>query len=194
MLSFAAACCLLFLTPGPGVLTLAGVGAGFGWRAGLAYGTGLFIGNSLVAVAVISGLAAIVLAEPLVRSIAFIAASAYLLYLAAKVAFAGAKVGFIDAARAPGVGGGIALQAINPKAYVVHTTLFTGFTILPDAFALEVTVKFAVMSALWIAIHLLWLGAGVSIHRLDLAPAVQRAINIAMALAMVAVVFLAAFS
>ena len=44
MLSFAAAVLFLIITPGPGVLSTAGVGSGFGFRAGLGYVGGLFLG------------------------------------------------------------------------------------------------------------------------------------------------------
>ena len=35
MVTFAIAFFLMIITPGPGVLSLAGTGAGFGWRPGL---------------------------------------------------------------------------------------------------------------------------------------------------------------
>lgn len=69
MLVFATVSFLMFVTPGPGVLSLAGVGAAFGWRRGLLYMAGLFLGHVIVSVAVITGLAAILLAEPVVRTI-----------------------------------------------------------------------------------------------------------------------------
>ena len=87
--------------------------------------------------------------------------------------------------------GGLALQAINPKAYVVHTTLMTGFAFMPQNLPLEVALKFIIMNLIWVPIHLVWLWAGVAVNRLDLPPRQQRAINIAMALAMLAVVGLA---
>lgn len=192
MLTFALACLLSFITPGPGVLTLAGVGSGFGFRAGLIYGVGLFIGTNLVALMVVTGLAAILFAEPAIRTVALWLSAAYLIYLAARIAFAGTRVGFVSAERAPGILGGVVLQVINPKAYVVNTTLFTGFSIWGDALQAEVAAKFVVINVIWIAIHLLWLAAGVSIHRLDLAPRTQRFINMGMALAMLGVVALAA--
>ncbi|HEC70944.1 MAG TPA: LysE family translocator, partial [Roseobacter sp.] len=40
MLQFALAVFFLIVTPGPGVLSTAGVGAAFGFRAGLAYVVG----------------------------------------------------------------------------------------------------------------------------------------------------------
>ena len=64
MLTFAAAVFLLIVTPGPGVLSTAGVGAAFGWRQGLFYVAGLCAGTNLVSLAVISGLAAVILADP----------------------------------------------------------------------------------------------------------------------------------
>jgi threonine/homoserine/homoserine lactone efflux protein len=54
VLSFTLAVFLLIVTPGPGVLSTAGVGAAYGFRFGLRYVSGLFIGTNLVALAVIS--------------------------------------------------------------------------------------------------------------------------------------------
>jgi len=47
MLEFAAAVFFLIVRPGPGVLSTAGVGSGFGYRPGLAYVTGLWAGVTL---------------------------------------------------------------------------------------------------------------------------------------------------
>ncbi|MGI9405520.1 MAG: LysE family translocator [Hyphomicrobiaceae bacterium] len=193
MLSFGLACFLLFITPGPGVLTLAGVGSGYGYRHGLVYGIGLFAGTNLVALAVVTGLAAVLLADPVIRTVLLWASAAYLLYLAYRIAFSGTKIGFIGAPKAPGIMGGIMLQAVNPKAYVVNTALFTGFPIERLSIEVEILVKFLIMNAFWLSIHTVWLTAGVFLHRLDLSPRAQFGINIFMALAMLAVVALAAW-
>ncbi len=194
MLTFAAAFFLAIITPGPGVLSTAGVGAAYGFRAGFRYVTGLFIGTNLVGLAVVTGLAAVLLASPVIRTVLFTASTAYLLYLAARIAFAGTRVGFIEARRQPGIGDGLILQALNPKAYVVNTVFITGFAFLPGALTTEIVLKFIIMNAIWIPIHLLWLWAGGAIKRLDLPPPVQRRINFVMAGAMLAVVALAAAS
>lgn len=191
MLSFALAVFLLIVTPGPGVLSLAGVGAGFGARAGLRYLAGLFLGTNLVALAVVSGLAALLLADPRLRLALFAVSFAYLAWLALRIATAGARIAFIEKAAPPGVSGGVLLQVINPKAYAVNTAFFTGFGFLPDSYATEVALKFLVMNAIWLPIHGLWLAAGIGLHRLDLAPRTHRTINIGMAAAMLAVVGLA---
>ena len=163
MILFAAAVFFLLITPGPGVLSTAGVGAGHGFRAGLRYLTGLFIGTNIL----------------------------YLLYLAARIAFAGSKVAFVAAATAPGIGAGILLQAINPKAYAVNTTLFAGFPYAPDSLVFETITKLLIVNAFWIPIHLGWLWAGASLHRLNLSDTAQRRIKYAMAAAMLGVVALA---
>lgn len=63
----------------------------------------------------------------------------------------------------------------------------------------ETATKMLITNGIWIPIHLAWLGlawlwAGVSLHRLDLPARTQRGINLLMALAMVSVVALAAWS
>ena len=191
MITFAFAVLFLIGTPGPGVLSTAGVGAGFGFKTGLRYVFGLFIGTNLVALGVITGLAAVVLAVPSVRGILMGASVLYLLYLAARIAFAGSKISFIEAAVAPGIVAGVLLQAINPKAYAVNTSLFTGFPYAPESLVFETVTKLLIVNAIWIPIHLAWLWAGASLHRLNLSDAAQRKINYAMATAMLAVVALA---
>lgn len=194
MWSFALAVFLLIITPGPGVLSTAGVGAAFGSKAGLRYVAGLFVGTNLVALAVVSGLAAALFASPVVRNVLLVLSAAYLLYLAFRIAFAGARIAFIEAKNQPGFFSGILLQAINPKAYAVNTTLFSGFAFLPGHLLTETLIKFAILNAIWIPIHLLWLVAGSAVQRLELEPRVQFRINLLMAAAMLAVVGLAALS
>ena len=189
MITFALAVFLLIITPGPGVLSTAGVGAAFGWRQGLFYVAGLCAGTNAVALAVISGLAAVILAEPFIRNLLIIASAAYLGYLALRIALAGAKIAFIQTS-APGFMAGLMLQFINPKAYAVNTTFFSSFAFYPESFALETGLKLIIMNLIWIPLHLLWLYAGVKINHLDLSPSIQRRINIGMAACLVAVVAL----
>lgn len=194
MLTFAAAVILLIITPGPGVLSTAGFGAAYGFRPSLRYVLGLFLGTNMVLLAVISGLAAVVFSVPGLRIVLMAASVGYLIYLAARIAFAGSKIAFIEAKTPPGVMGGILLQAINPKAYAVNTSLITGFGFAPENLPFELVMKVLIMNAIWIPIHLAWLWAGVALHRLDLPQQIQRRINIAMAGCMLAVVALAVWS
>ena len=193
MLTFAIVSLLMFITPGPGVLSLAGVGAAFGWRHGLRYMAGLFAGHFLVSIAVLTGLAAIILAEPFIRRLLLLASAGYLGYLALRIALAGSKISFIQI-NAPGFMTGMTLQFINPKAYAVHTTFFTGFAFYPDSFVVETGLKLIIMNAIWISLHLCWLYAGCKLNELNLPDKTQKLINIFMAICLVAVVGMSAWS
>lgn len=193
MIAFALAVFLLLVTPGPGVLSLAGVGAAFGWRQGISYLSGLFIGNNLVCIAVISGLATMILASPSIRMALMIISAAYLGYLAFRIAFSGAKIAFIQSPK-PGLGAGTTIQLINPKAYAVHITLFSGFAFYPNDFFIETAIKLLIANVIWILIHFFWLYLGVKINQLELPEKVQRNINVFMAICLLAVVGLSVWS
>ncbi len=188
---FLTAVFFMLITPGPGVLSTAGVGSSFGASAGYRYLSGLFIGTNLVAVAVVTGLAGLILAQPLLRTILMYASVAYLCYLALRIALAGSTIRFIESARAPGIRDALLLQAINPKAYVVNTALFTGFPFAGLVIWQEILWKFLLINLVWIPIHLLWLGAGITLQRLELPAHWHRIINILMALSLLIVVGLA---
>ncbi len=194
MLNFIGAVFFLIITPGPGVMSVAGVGSAFGRAAGMRYLWGLFLGNNIVMAAVISGLAGLILAEPRIRFVLFVASTLYLLYLAMKVAFAGSKIGFVRAEVAPGFWNGVTLQFINPKAYAVNTYFFSAFTIAGMGFAAETLAKLIAINVVWIPIHLFWLWLGIRLNELHLPPGRQRILNFAMSASMLIAVALAVFS
>ena len=188
MLTFAITVFLLIVTPGPGVLSTAGFGAAYGYKKSLRYVFGLFLGTNLVFLAVATGLIAILLSIPSLRIFLFILSTCYLFYLAAKIALAGSNIAFIKAKSPPGIISGVLLQAINPKAYVVNTTLVSGFAFYQSSFAIELVIKFFIMNSIWIPLHLLWLYVGTVLHELNLSIKNQRIINLMMSLSMVLVV------
>lgn len=193
LFAFASAVFFLIITPGPGVLSAAGVGAGYGFAPGARYIGGLWFGNLMVGLIVISGLWTLLLAIPGLRLVLGVASLCYLGYLALRIATAGSEIRFVGAASAPGFGAGTLLQFINPKAYAVNTFLFSNFAFYPSSYSTEVAIKLAIFNAIWIPIHFAWLAAGIALHRLELAPARQRAINYAMAASLMAVVLIAAW-
>ncbi len=194
MLTFAIAVVFMIGSPGPGVLSCAGIGSAFGWGAGLRFATGLCVGQLVVFFAVAAGLDALVFAIPAARTILFILSFAFLLYLAARIAFAGSRIGFIHREREPGFAEGFLLQPINPKAYAVFTAMLTGFNFLPDAYWTETILKFAILNVIWWPLHLGWIWLGVALKRLNLPQEKQRLVNFAMALAMLIAVGLAVVS
>ena len=76
----------------------------------------------------------------------------------------------------------------------MNTTLFSGFAFMPGNLTGEILAKFVITNLVWVPVHLAWLWAGVALHRLNLAPRVQRGVNIAMAASMLAVVAIAAWA
>jgi len=194
MTAFVLAAFFLVITPGPGVLSTAGVGAAFGFRAGLPYLSGIVLGSLLVMAAVVTGLAAFLFSYPPLRMILLAVSAAYLLYLAFRIATAGSGVAIAAAERPLRFVNGILLQIINPKAYAVMTALFTGFAFYPQNTVIESLVKAVVFTSISVPVHLLWLYLGATLKRLALGAGAARAVNIAMALAMVAVVALAVLS
>lgn len=194
MTEFVIAVVLLIATPGPGVLAVAGIGTGFGWRAGLRFVLGVFIGTNTVAVIAASGLAALVLSLPGLRVIMALFSFSYLVFLASSIVLRGYAMKPTDHSRAPGVRDGIILQMVNPKNYAVNIALFTGFPILAGEVAWEIGTKFAIITLVWVPVHLCWLLFGASLSRLALAPRTRQLINLLMAVSMVAAAGLAALS
>ena len=194
MTTYVVAIIFLIITPGPGVLTTAGVGSAYGFRAGLAYMFGLVFGSLIVMSAVASGLAAIVFSVPFIRYILLFASLSYLLYLAFRIATSGARIAFVETDKPLGFMNGFALSVINPKAYAVSTTIFSGFPILSDNPAVEAMVKIIIFASISVPIHFIWLYAGASLKKLGLSGQAMRIINICMALAMLSVVALALYS
>ena len=193
MLAFATAVFFLIITPGPGVLSAAGVGAGYGFRSGARYIGGLWFGNLMVGLIVISGIWALLLTIPGLRLVLGVASLVYLGYLALRIASAGSSIRFGRAENAPGFGAGTLLQFINPKAYAVNTFLFSNFAFMPSSWSGEVLLKLLILNAIWIPIHFTWLQVGIVLHRLELPPARQRLVNFAMAASLAVVVLIAAW-
>jgi len=188
MLTFAISVFLLIITPGPGVLSTAGFGAAYGFKQSLRYVFGLFLGTNLVFLAVASGLIAVLLSIPSLRIFLLFLSTCYLFYLASKIALAGSNIAFIKAKAPPGITSGVLLQAINPKAYVVNTTFVSGFAFYQSSFAIELIIKFFIINAIWIPLHLLWLYAGTVLHDLNLSNRNQRIINLMLSFSMIAAV------
>lgn len=194
MIEFVIAVFFLLITPGPGVLTTAGIGAAFGYRAGFRFLAGLGLGGFINMMIVISGLAALMLAVPSLRIVLLFASVGYLVYLAFRIASAGSKISFAPATMPLGFTNGLMLQFINPKAYVVGTTLFSGFAFMPEAPVWEIIVKILLFNAVWVPVHLIWLAVGARVGSMNLNERTQRIINIGMAVSLLVVVFVALFA
>ena len=184
---------LMMVTPGPGVLSLAGVGAGFGWKIGMMYLIGLFFGTNGVAILVVLGFKQFLFEIDGVEITFLLISLSYLSFLSWRIATSDNKTGFKQSLKAPRLYEGIFLQFVNPKAYVVQGHLFVVLSLGMASFNTEIIVKFIVVNSIWIPIHLLWLWLGISLKKWSLAVNKQIWVNRGMGLALFAVVVLSAF-
>ena len=183
---------LMMVTPGPGVLSLAGVGAGFGWKVGMMYLIGLFFGTNGVALIVVLGFKQFLFEIDGVEITFLLLSLSYLSFLSWRIATSDNKTGFKQSLKAPRLYEGIFLQFVNPKAYVVQGHLFVVLSLGMASYSNEIIVKFIIVNSIWIPIHLLWLWLGISLKKWSLAVNKQIWVNRGMGLALFAVVILSA--
>ena len=183
---------LMMVTPGPGVLSLAGVGAGFGWRVGMMYLIGLFFGTNGVALLVVLGFKQFLFEIEGVELTFLFLSLSYLSFLSWRIATSDNKTAFKQSLKAPKLYEGIFLQFVNPKAYVVQGHLFVVLSLGISSYNAEIITKFIIVNSIWIPIHLLWLWLGISLKKWSLALKKQILVNRAMGLALFAVVILSA--
>ena len=183
---------LMMVTPGPGVLSLAGVGAGFGWRVGIMYLIGLFLGTNGVALLVVLGFKQFLFEIDGVELTFLVLSLSYLSFLSWRIATSDNKTGFKETSKAPKLYEGIFLQFVNPKAYVVQGHLFVVLSLGMISYNTEILTKFLIVNSIWIPIHILWLWLGISLKKWSLASNKQVWVNRGMGLALFAVVILSA--
>ena len=181
---------LMMVTPGPGVLSLAGVGAGFGWRVGILYLIGLFLGTNGVALLVVLGFKQFLFEIDGVELTFLFLSLSYLSFLSWRIATSDNKTGFKQSFKSPKLYEGVFLQFVNPKAYVVQGHLFIVLSLGILPYNLEISTKFIIVNSIWIPIHFFWLWLGISLKKWSLASNKQIWVNRGMGLALFAVVIL----
>lgn len=191
MLSYTLGVLVLMAIPGPALLTIFGIGASFGYHAGIRYVTGVYVGANVTTLFVFSGLSTLLLEFPGLRSALCLLSLTYFVYLAVRIGLAGSRLGIVKQAP-PGFRAGVMLQLVNPKTYMTISALYFGFPILADAPVNEAIIKIIIANIIWIPGHFLWLYAGVKVNRLDLSPRSTRILNITLATSMLIIVFTSA--
>jgi threonine/homoserine/homoserine lactone efflux protein len=186
MFGFALAGLALTGSPGPAVLSLAAIGAAFGTRRGLGCMAGIVVGMVCVMAITASGVMGIVLALPGVKPAVTVLAAGYFLYLAYRIASAPPLSDTTAQRRQPSFVGGLFLSLANPKAYAAMAALFSSFVLLPSHPGVDIAAKIVVLVAIIIPGNLAWLIAGASLTRFFHDPRMNRAINLAFAILLLA--------
>jgi threonine/homoserine/homoserine lactone efflux protein len=172
-------------SPGPATISIAAVGAAFGWQRALGYLAGLVLGTTTVLVIIATGLTGVLFSVPALAPVLVALSLAYILWLAWRIATAPPLSAPEAAAMPPPLIGGYLLGIANPKAYFAIAAVFaTGHlaaTPLADSLA-----KVAVLTVMILVIHLAWLALGTAFAGVLRDPKRSRIVNVAMAVALLA--------
>jgi threonine/homoserine/homoserine lactone efflux protein len=172
-------------TPGPNNAMLLATGLNFGFRRGQPHLWGVALGFTVMVLAVGLGLGAVFQAYPAAYTVLKYVGAAYLLYLAWQIATAGEfkegeaggrPITFLEAA---------AFQWLNPKGWVMAVGAVSAYAAVA-AFPYNVLLIAFLFGSLGILSSGTWLGFGSVLKRLLTSPRAVRAVNITMALLLVA--------
>jgi len=167
------------VTPGPNNMMLLASGVNFGFRRTLPHMLGISVGHALMVFLVGLGLAGVFKAWPLALTVLKVAAVAYMLWLAWKIAHAGAPgegrvkpqpMTFLQAA---------AFQWVNPKAWAMALGAVSAYVVEPSVWA------YAAVAGAFACVNLpsvsVWAGAGQAVRRWLDGPGRLKAFNWTMA-------------
>jgi threonine/homoserine/homoserine lactone efflux protein len=185
MLALLLASAAIMGSPGPSTLSAVAMGAAFGLMRALPYVAGLMLGTAAVLVAVAAGVVAVLAALPGAGPVLVAVSAAYVVYLAWRIGTAPVLARQSSEAAAPSLGGGVLLAVANPKAWLAIGAVFAGHTLLPGEPGRDAAAKIAVLLAMIVVIHLVWLLAGAGLARVLRDPVMGRVVNVAMAAGLV---------
>ncbi|TBU87013.1 LysE family translocator [Phytopseudomonas dryadis] len=186
LIAFVAFAFVTSVTPGPNNMMLLASGVNFGLRRSVPHMLGISLGFMVLVMAVGFGLGQLFEQWPALYTLLRYLGAAYLLYLAWKIANAGAPdsrggergkpFGFLQAA---------AFQWVNPKAWVMAIGAITTYT-PQENFLVNVLLIAALFALVNCPSVGLWTVAGTLLRNWLRHPRVLRAFNIGMALLLVA--------
>ena len=178
-------------SPGPATLSLAAAGAAFGTRRVAGYLVGIVVGMVAVMAITASGVVALLLAVPGVAPVVTVAAALYFVWLAWRIATAPPLSANGGDRQSPSFLGGFGLSLVNPKGYAAMAALFSGFVLLRGQLALDAGMKIMLLTAVIVAVNVLWLLAGAMMTRFFRDRRSNRIINVGFAILLLASVAIA---
>ena len=175
-------------TPGPANMVLMTAGARYGLRPALPFVAGVALGKQLIIWPIGFGLIGVLSAWPLAFATLKFASAAYIVWLAWRIA--GSRIVPGQAAGAPSFASGLIVHPLNPKAWAMITTGFTGF-VAEGTSALTATMTIALtLICLQAVLHPLWCAAGSWIAARIAGTGAERALMVGLAVLTVASVAL----
>lgn len=175
------------VTPGPNNVVLWATGIQFGFRAAIPYLAGILAGMAVMVMATAVGIGLLIAAVPGLEVALKVAGTAYLLYLAYRIAVS-SSVREADVDGAPTFGQSVAFQFINPKGWVFVLGVVGAFR--PSEF--NVLVGGLLMTAVILTVILpaasLWAAGGHALGRFVNGPRSHRVVSVLLALLLTATI------
>ncbi|MEY4696523.1 MAG: hypothetical protein RIT14_951 [Pseudomonadota bacterium] len=172
------------VTPGPNNLMLMASGANFGFGRTVPHMLGISLGHGVMVFLVGLGIGELFRTLPLLAPLLKLAATAYMLWLAWKIARAAPPEGGAAAGRPFSFAQAAAFQWVNPKAWAMAVTATTVYA--PGQGWAAMAVVAAVFAAVNLPSVSVWTVIGQELRRVLTNPARLRAFNVTMALGLVA--------
>lgn len=188
LLAFLASSTALLGSPGPGIVSLIAVGRAEGFLRGFRFFAGLQLGLAVAAALAGLGVLSVIATVPAAQVAMQLGASAYLLYLAWRIAWSPGGAPAQERRTVSTFGGGLFLGLSNPKSLLAFATLFGTQAILADHPRADAAVKWILVVIVMFIVDLLWLAAGVLMRGAVLTARAERVVNLVLALALVAAV------
>jgi threonine/homoserine/homoserine lactone efflux protein len=173
------------ITPGPNNSLLLASGSRFGFRRTIRHVAGSAVGIGALVFVVAGGVGVVLLAVPGADLALKVACSAYLLYLAIRIA-ASHGIGGTVVARPLGLLGAVAFQFANPKGWLFALAAAGAFLppgLSPVAGGLAVA---ATCGTVILGTATVWAAGGAALRRLSDGGRSQRLVNVALALVLAA--------
>ena len=179
------------ITPGPNNMMMLASGVNFGFRRSVPHWLGICGGFTFMLCAVGLGLHTLLADHPALYDVLRYAGSAYLVWMAWRLATASASPASQDddtpdnEARPLGVWAAAAFQWVNPKAWVMAVTAMSAY--LPArAQVIDVVALAVLFGVINLPCVACWAGGGAALRRFLQDPLRLRIFNISMALALLA--------
>lgn len=168
------------ITPGPNNIMLTASGANFGFRRTIPHISGIVLGLAVVMTCSAMGLGVLVYQFPQIQTVLKIVGSAYILYLAWKIATIPSLKKADNRGKPFTLFQAALFQFLNPKALVMAFSAMTTFTIAGKDYvgsAAQVVIVFALICIPSVSF---WAGFGVAVGRLLNSPKRFRIFNLSL--------------
>ena len=186
LIAFIVFAAVMYFTPGPNNIMLLSSGLTYGFRRTIPHIAGVVIGFAFMIAAVGLGLGTVFLAYPILQTILKYAGAAYLLYLAAVIAFSGpAKPGDGDGRGPMTFLGAAMFQWINAKGWVIVIGTITAYAAIAQ-FPLNIAIQTLISLLVGTVSTVVWAFFGTALRPVLTSVRLVRAFNILMAILLLA--------